>query len=117
MRWEVRSLPEFDAWFESLERLDREAMAGKILALEEHGPLLRRPHADTVVGSKHANMKELRARSTLRALYAFDDRRRAVLLIGGDKRGDPGFYDRMIRRADVLFDRYRARMRAEGDTR
>ncbi|WP_425462014.1 type II toxin-antitoxin system RelE/ParE family toxin [Mycetocola tolaasinivorans] len=60
--------------------------------LEEHGPQLGRPLEDTVVSSRHRNMKELRpgssGRSELRILFAFDPRRQAILLIAGDKAGD-----------------------------
>jgi len=104
--WQVLTLPAFDEWFESLDQVDRRALDVKVRALEQLGPLLGRPHADTLEGSKHSNMKELRARETLRAFYAFDPMRRAILLIGGDKRGDKQFYDRMIAKADELYDRY-----------
>jgi hypothetical protein len=104
--WQVLTLPEFDAWFDSLDQVDRRALDAKVGALEQLGPLLGRPHADTVEGSKHSNMKELRARETVRAFYAFDPKRRAILLIGGDKKGDKQFYDRMIAKADDLYERY-----------
>jgi hypothetical protein len=68
----------------------------KVHLLQQHGPLLPRPHSDVVVTSKHANMKELRGtvlfthhRAELRVLYAFDPRTTAILLIGGDKTGNP----------------------------
>src|SRR5437764_876907 len=72
--------------------------------LEQRGPGLGRPLVDSIVGSRHANMKELRA-STLRVLFAFDPRRSAILLIGGDKRDRwQEFYEEMIPLADDLFD-------------
>ena len=71
------------------------------------GTGLGRPHADTVGGSRHANMKELRpSGSTVRIFFAFDPRRVAILLIGGDKSGDSKFYRRMIPIADDLYDQY-----------
>jgi hypothetical protein len=72
------------------------------------GPALGRPAVDTVKGSRHKNMKELRAfGGTIRALFAFDPRRRATVLIGGDKRDDwKGWYERNIPVADGLFDRH-----------
>ena len=62
-------------------------------------------------------MKELRtmhARRHIRSFFAFDPRRTAILLIGGDKTGDKAFYDRMIRVADRLYDQYINEIRKEG---
>jgi hypothetical protein len=77
--------------------------------LEKHGPTLPRPHADVIAQSRHPNMKELRGkveRKQLRVLFAFDPRRAAILLIGGDKTGDPGSYNRYVPIADDLFDQH-----------
>lgn len=85
--------------------------------LRQMGPLLGRPHADTVHGSRHSNMKELRTQHRgrpFRTLFAFDPRRRAILLIGGDKTGDDRFYERMIPLADRLFDEHLERLRGKG---
>jgi hypothetical protein len=68
-------------------------------------------------GSKHANMKELRTQHQgrpLRTLFAFDPRRCAILLIGGDKSGDRRFYDRMIPLADQLYDEHLKQLQNEG---
>jgi hypothetical protein len=75
-------------------------ISAKVLLLEEHGPTLPRPHADVITTSRHSNMKELRARvdqRQLRVLYAFDSRRMALLLIGGDKTGDAKWYESSCR--------------------
>ena len=60
-----------------------------IRVLRDHGPALGRPLVDSVKGSRHKNMKELRPGSTgrteMRVLFAFDPKRRAILLVGGDK--------------------------------
>ena len=57
--------------------------------LQEHGPQLGRPIVDTVIASRHKNMKELRpgssGRSELRVLFAFAPERQAILLLAGDK--------------------------------
>jgi hypothetical protein len=85
--------------------------------LQQLGPLLGRPHADTVKGSRHSNMKELRTQHRgrpLRTLFAFDPRRSAILLIGGDKTGDDRFYDRMIPLADRLYDEHLHELRRKG---
>jgi hypothetical protein len=76
----------------------------RIELLEEHGPGLGRPVVDSIRGSRHANMKELRAGS-MRALFAFDPLRQAIVLAGGDKRADwTGWYERSIPLADDLLD-------------
>ena len=77
--------------------------------LETYGPQLGRPLVDTVKGSRHKNMKELRVQSLgrpFRIFFAFDPKRQAVLLIGGNKTGDKTFYETMIRKADKLLDSF-----------
>jgi len=77
--------------------------------LEAFGPTLPRPHADVIVQSRHPNMKELRGKVNerqLRVLFAFDPRRTAILLLGGDKTGDPGWYERYVPIADNLLDQH-----------
>ena len=85
--------------------------------LRQLGPNLPRPHADTLTGSRHANMKELRTQHqgrTVRTLFAFDPRRCAILLIGGDKTGENRFYQRLSPLADDLYDVHLATLRKEG---
>ena len=111
MAWEVEFTEEFEAWWNGLRVEEQIELDGKVRLLEEHGPVLPRPHSDVIVTSKHANMKELRGkvifphhRSELRVLYAFDPRRAAILLIGGDKTGNPKWYDEYVPVADQIFD-------------
>src|SRR5688500_4485354 len=109
--WVVASTGEFDQWFATLEEQARVTVAAKIELLEVFGPQLGRPHADTLKGSKHANMKELRADTgvaVLRVAFAFDPERSAILLIGGDKAGvnQKRFYKQLIKRADAIYDRH-----------
>ena len=114
--WSVEITDEFEAWFYTLDAVDQDAVRTSILLLESRGPSLGRPHADTVKGSKHPNMKELRTQSKgspIRSFFAFDPRRSAILLIGGDKTGDSRFYDRMIPIADKLYDTYLAELRKD----
>jgi len=111
MAWEILTAVEFDRWWESLDAKERESLAASIERVRQLGPMLGRPHADTVARSKHRNMKELRTQHRgrpLRTFFAFDPVRRAVLLIGGDKTGDKRFYDRMIPLADAIFDAHLA---------
>ena len=85
--------------------------------LAEHGPGLRFPFTSGVVGSRHGHMRELRIQSAgqpVRVFYAFDPRRTAILLIGGDKTGDNRFYKRFVPLADRLYDEHLRELREEG---
>ena len=88
------------------------------LLLEQFGPQLGRPRVDTLKGSRHANMKELRFDATdgvWRVAFAFDPRRNAVLLIAGDKSGgEKRFYRQLIAKADERFDEHLSRMKKKG---
>jgi hypothetical protein len=103
--WEVEFTEAFGVWWHRLDEAVQEAIAHDIEVLGRMGPGLGRPMVDTVSGSQFHNMKELRTttrRRAIRILFAFDPRRRAILLIGGDKSGDARFYQRMIPIADRL---------------
>jgi hypothetical protein len=107
MECEVEFTPEFEGWWNSLSEDEQVVIDAKVQLLQERGSVLPRPHANTITSSRHANMRELRAKCDgrqLRVLYAFDPRRMAILLIGGDKTGDPNWYDRNVPLADNLFD-------------
>ena len=109
VRWEVEYTDEFESWWKSLSENEQVEISAKVELLEEHGPTLPRPHADVITTSRHSNMKELRARveeRQLRVLYAFDPRRTALLLIGGDKAGEANWYERFVPLADGLFDQH-----------
>jgi hypothetical protein len=106
--WEIEFTPEAERWFNGLSAKDAAHIGKAIEHLRVHGPSLGRPRADSISGSRHHNMKELRsAGGHLRALFAFDPRRRAVILLGGDKTNDwKGWYARNIPLADKLYDRH-----------
>lgn len=98
---------EFDSWPESVQ----DAILARVGLLEREGPSLGRPHADTLAGSRHANMKELRCTAdggVWRVLFEFDPERQAVLLVAGNKAGanERRFYRRLIAEADRRFDRH-----------
>lgn len=115
--WRIEITDDYFEWFRSLGAGQQEAVRSDIEMLERMGPQLGRPYVDSIKGSKHSNMKELRTmhgRRHLRSFFAFDPRRTAILLIGGDKTGDKGFYKRMIPVADRLFDAYLSEIRKEG---
>ena len=105
MAWEVEYTDEFEKWWNSLAESDQDAIDATVAALEEHGPALARPLVDNVHRSRHPNMKELRVPGTIRILFAFDPRRTAILLVGGDKRGSWNtWYDTYVPLADDLYD-------------
>lgn len=108
MPWEVVYTERAFEWITGLDDDSYEHVMAAVEVLETHGPALGRPLVDHIEGSRHHNMKELRA-STFRALFAFDPKRRAVVLLGGDKRGDwSGWYERNVPIADDLYDEYLA---------
>lgn len=100
----------------SLSDADANRVAASFDELERRGPALGRPFVDSVKGSRHHNMKELRSiGGHLRALFAFDPRRRAVVLLGGDKSGDwKGWYARTIPLADKMYERHLRSLGKEG---
>ena len=107
MNWEVEYTDEFEAWWDGLTEAEQVDVDSKVGLLKERGPDLGRPHADTVKDSRHPNTKELRiqhAGSPYRVLFAFDPRRSAILLLGGDKTGNAHWYEENIPIADRLFD-------------
>lgn len=109
MTWVVVFHDAFEPEFTGLDEAVQKALLVETGLLERFGPALGRPHVDTLKGSKHRNMKELRVRATdgvWRFAFAFDPRRRAVILVGGDKSGiaRDRFYRPLIRRADDRFD-------------
>ncbi len=109
--WTVIFTPRFDAWLLDQEEGMQEKVLADLTNLETYGPKLSRPYADTVKGSKHKNMKELRiqyAGRPLRAFFAFDPERQAIVLCAGDKSNDKRFYDRMICIADDEFSTHLA---------
>lgn len=104
MSWQVETTTKFDEWFATLSEQEEDQVVSAIAALGIDGPNLGRPLVDTVKGSRHPNMKELRRRS-FRILFAFDPDRVAVLLIGGNKEGQwSRWYKQAIKQADRLFD-------------
>lgn len=121
MGWEVEVTDEFAVWYSSLTAEEQDEMIARVDLLEAGGPGLGRPVVDQVHQSRHSHMKELRVPGGLRALFAFDPRRVAILLIGGDKSpDDPGspnwnrWVDRYVPVADDLYDDYLAELREEG---
>jgi hypothetical protein len=118
VRWAVEIGEEFEAEFDVLPAQVRTEILALSLVLEQFGPQLGRPRVDTLSGSRHANMKELRfsaADGEWRVAFAFDPKRRAILLVAGDKSGgsEKRFYRELIRKADNRFDAHIARLKKE----
>lgn len=106
MAWEVEFTDEFEAWWDSLTVDEQDSVAFGVGLLQAKGPTLGRPYADTVGESEYANMKELRVQHEgrpYRVLFAFDPRRVGLLLIGGDKTGNPNWYEENVPRADKIY--------------
>jgi len=113
VKWEVDLHDEFVPEYGELQKDVQDELLAHIELLEQFGPQLRRPRVDTLNGSRHANMKELRfdaADGVWRFAFAFDPKRRAIILCGGDKSGgsEKRFYRQLIDKADERFDAHLA---------
>lgn len=116
-RWEVEYTDEFGAWWRRLSEAQQASVDALVRLLEARGPQLGHPYSSAIGSSRHAHMRELRIQHRgrpLRVLYAFDPRRAAILLIGGDKTGDDRWYETFVPRADRLYDEHLEQLRKEG---
>jgi hypothetical protein len=117
MSWDVEYTNEFGEWWNGLSDAEQEDISAIGEILMQRGPDLPFPYSSGVEGSKHDHIRELRVQSggrPLRIFYAFDPRRTAILLIGGDKTGNKRFYKKMILVADRLYDEHIQELRKEG---
>jgi hypothetical protein len=108
---------EFGVWWSGLTETEQEDVTAYVQLLEMRDVRLGFPHSSGVNGSRHGHMRELRVQSggrPIRVFYAFDPRRAAILLIGGDKTGDDRFYERFVPIADDLYDAHLEELRREG---
>ena len=111
MAWKVETTGEYDVWFFEQTEDSQASIQMKVEFLKQYGPQLPRPHADTLKGSRLSNLKELRAQTEnhlFRVAFIFDEERKAVLLIGGDKKGknETWFYKRLIKQAEEIYHQY-----------
>lgn len=115
MQWTVGFHPAFRDEFKALPNPVQDKLLACAALLERFGPSLGRPRVDTLFGSSHRNMKELRfsvGAGVWRVAFAFDPNRMAILLAAGDKaKVEKRFYERLIREADGRFDTYLAELR------
>ena len=117
MTWEVEYTDEFGVWWDDLDEDTQIAIDASVRLLETKGPRLPFPHSSNIRGSRFGQMRELRVQhkgEPYRILYAFDPRRTAILLIGGNKGGNDRWYDEYIPRADKLFEDHLATLVKEG---
>ena len=116
MPWAVEFHDDFEPEFRALDSAVQDALLAVAKLLADYGPQLGRPYADTLKGSKHANMKELRFEALdgeWRAGFAFDPLRQAILLVAGDKSGgnQKRFYRQLIAKADKRFSAHLERLK------
>ena len=107
--WNVEFTDEFEEWWETLNEDEQSRIAFSVNLLRQAGPSLPFPYSSVVRQSRHGSMRELRSQCEgrpFRTFYAFDPRRTAILLIGGDKTGDDRFYDKLVPIADKIYDNY-----------
>ena len=107
--WEVEVSDEFVKWYDDLTLNESASVDYSVELLEAAGPVLARPHVDTLYGSKISNLKELRVQHEgrpLRILFAFDPRRVGYLILGGDKTGDNRWYETFIPLAEKIYQQH-----------
>jgi hypothetical protein len=118
MAWTVVYLDNYTKWFEEQEEGLQDDIIAYLDLLEELGPTLGRPYADTLSGSSLTNLKELRlteGRSEIRILFVFDPKQQAVLILGGDKTGDKRWYKTNIPIAESLYSMHLENQKKEDD--
>jgi len=117
MSWDVEYTDEFESWWNGLTEDEQESVASTVGLLERLGPDLPFPHSSGISRSRYGHMRELRVQHQgrpYRVLYAFDPRRTAILLIGGDKTGNDRWYREFVPVADRLYDQHLETLRKEG---
>ncbi|MEH2209428.1 type II toxin-antitoxin system RelE/ParE family toxin [Nostoc sp.] len=117
MTWEVEFTNEFEMWWVELDDSTQVAIDTVVRLLEARGPELPFPYSSKINGSRHSHMRELRVQhrgEPYRILYAFDLRRVAILLLGGNKGGDDRWYEENVPKADTLYDEHLEELKTEG---
>ena len=115
--WDVEYTDEFEVWWNALTEEEQTDIAASVGLLEERGPNLGYPHSSGINDSGYTHMRELRIQhkgQPYRVLYAFDPRRTAILLIGGNKTGDNRWYEKYVPVADELYEQHIEILKKEG---
>lgn len=120
MAWAVEFDEDFKNEYDNFATEVREELVAKALMLVELGPHLGRPYVDTLKGSMHANMKELRfevENEVWRVAFAFDPERKGILLAGADKKGkdQKRFYRKLIKTADARYNHHLEKLKKKED--
>jgi hypothetical protein len=113
---EVEYTDAFGEWSDGLTEDEQESVAAAVEVLEERGTELRHPYSSQVMSSRHGHLRELKVQHRgrpIRVLYPFDQRRIAILLIGGDKTGDDRWYEKFVPMADRLYDEHLKQLERE----
>jgi hypothetical protein len=116
MKWQIEEHQQYTEWFEAQDEELQDEILAVIGLLEREGPNLSRPYADTLEGSKHSNMKELWVQhqgEPWRILFAFDPKRFAMLLLGGNKTGNARWYKETIPIADKRFTEHLKKLQSD----
>ncbi|MBT2374472.1 type II toxin-antitoxin system RelE/ParE family toxin [Pseudomonas fluorescens] len=117
MSWDIEYTDEFGNWWGDLDAKEQSSVSASVDLLGLLGPDLRFPHTSDIRGSRHGGLRELRVQHSgrpYRVLYAFDPRRCALLLIGGDKTGQDRWYQEHVPIAEKLYDEHLEILRKEG---
>ncbi len=115
--WEIEYTDEFEQWWLTLDAATQTSIDTVVKLLEKRGPNLGDPYSSDIKGSRHTNLRELRIQhkgDPIRILYAFDPRRVAVLLIGGNKKGNDRWYEENVPKADRLYHELLQELEDEG---
>ena len=119
MAWEVEGTDEFSGWFGDLTDNEQVSVGRVVELLLEQGPSMPFPYSSGIATSRHRHMRELRIQHEgrpYRVLYAFDPRRAAILLLGGDKTGNDRWYEEHVPIGDALYDEHLQELKREGLT-
>jgi hypothetical protein len=116
--WKVELHEDFESEFDVLPEDVKDELLAKARLLEQLGSQVKRPHVDTLNGSEHSNMKELRFKASggvWRVAFAFDPRRQAIILVAGDKSGvsQIQFYKQLIKKADARYNNHLLKLEQE----
>jgi hypothetical protein len=114
---EIEFTDEFEEWWNGLSMAEQDSIRDHVDLLRQFGVALTFPYSSGIAGSRHTQMRELRVQHEgrpYRVLYAFNPRRTAILLMGGDKTGNDRWYESSIPLADRLYDEHLNELKKEG---
>ncbi len=116
MNCEVEYTDEFEDWWNSLNEDEQATVDAYVKMLEEFGVGLGHPYSSDIKGSAVSHLRELRPQHQgrpFRVLYAFDPRRMAILLLGGDKTGSKRWYEQFVPVAERIYRAHLVNLKKE----